>query len=374
MPAPDRQAEPKAVAPPRVPVDWQRRVRAWFASRRERAANATQQPIGDGALPKGAMADLDDLRYAYRLLLGREPDPSGFASHARRLKSGTLTPTALAESFVGSGEYVERHMLATTPVEVRLDGYSVFVRPIDHDVGQSIRETKSYEPHVTAVVREVLRPGDAFVDVGANVGFFTAMAAHIVGAGGKVFAIEPMDKNVQLISAAVWRNAFAHVEIFPYAASDHEALLPIASGPGTSNAQIVLAEAGAPLPAIFALARRMDDMLRHVETIDLLKIDVEGHELLALRGFSDGLARCRPRLLTEFHPRCMRDNAGIDPADYLEFLFAYGDRIDVLHVDGERVTCGGAADVLNEWEKADKRLNSGGTTHLDLFVEPRERG
>ena len=346
------------------------RLRAWLGS----GTSGDSVPSADGlSLGKGPLADADDLRYAYRLLLGRDPDPAGFASHAKRLKSGTLTPSALAESFTGSNEYAARHSQATTPVEIGLDGYSVFVRPIDHDVGQSIRETKSYEPHVTAVVREVLRAGHTFVDVGANVGFFTAMAAHIVGPGGKVVAIEPMDKNVQLISAGVWHNNFEHVEIFPYAASDHDALLPIATGPGTSNAQIVLAESGSPRPAIFAIARRMDDMLRHVESIDLLKIDIEGHELLALRGFSEGLARCRPRMLTEFHPRCMRDNARIDPADYLAFLFAYGDRIDVLHVHGERVTCGSAADVLTEWERADTRLNSGGTTHLDLFVEPRGR-
>jgi FkbM family methyltransferase len=346
-------------------------LRAWLGSRSAR----NPVPSRDGlSLGKGALADADDLRYAYRLLLGRDPDPAGFASHSKRLKSGTLTPSALAESFVGSNEYAARHTQATTPVEVHLDGYSVFVRPIDHDVGRSIRETKSYEPHVTTVVREVLRPGDTFVDVGANVGFFTAMAAHIVGDVGKVIAIEPMDKNVQLICAAVWRNAFAQVEIFPFAASDRETLLPIATGPGTSNAQIVLTQSGAPLPAIFALARRMDDMLQRVESIDLLKIDIEGHELLALRGFTDGLARCRPRMLTEFHPRCMRDNACIDPADYLAFLFAYASRIDVLHVDGERVTCGDPAAVLREWEKADQRLNSGGTTHLDLLAEPRGRG
>lgn len=351
-------------------------LRAWFAPSAAAAAEIDESRQGANrlGLGKGPLADLDDLRYAYRLLLGRDPDPTGFANHAARVATKSLAPTALADSFIGSAEYAARHTSATTPVEVSLDGYSVFVRPIDHDVGQSIRETKAYEPHVTAVVREVLRPGNTFIDVGANVGFFTAMAAHIVGPGGKVYAIEPMDKNVQLICASVWRNAFSHVEIFPYAASDHEALLPIATEPATSNAQIVLPRSGEPMPAIFALARRIDDMLGHVGAIDLLKIDVEGHELLALRGFSGGLARCRPRLLTEFHPRCMRDNAGIDPADYLAFLFSYGKTIDVLHVDGERVTCTAPADVMRQWEKADHRLDSGGTTHLDLFVEPRNRG
>lgn len=365
MPAPDRQVQQEVVTEPsRARFAWLRRIRAWLARRGNGAEQSTL------SLSKGAIADLDDLRYAYRLLLGREPDAEGFASHARRLKPGTLTLASLVESFIGSNEYAERHATATTPVEVRLDGYSVFVRPVDRDIGQPIREKKSYEPHVTSIVREVLRPGGTFVDIGANVGFFTAMAAHLVGPSGKVVAIEPMDKNVQLICAAVWRNEFAHVEIFPYAASDHDALLPIATGPRTSNGQIVLGDTDRP--AIFAQARRTDDMLRHLRAIDLLKIDVEGHELLALRGFTGGLARFRPRMLTEFHPLCMRQNAGIEPAEYLAFLFGYGAVLEVLREDGVRAACHTPEDVLREWQAADIRYKSLGTTHVDLFVQPRD--
>ncbi len=345
-------------------------MRAWFERKSESVVTPVA-PFDALSVGKGAYADLDDLRYAYRLLLGREPDPAGFATHAARLKDGTLAPTALADSFIGSGEFAARHEAATTPVEVTLNGYSMFVRPIDYDVGRSIRETKSYEPHVTAVVREVLRPGDTFVDVGANIGFFAAMAAYIVGREGSVVAIEPLDKNVQLLCAMVWRNAFRNVEILPYAASDHEALLPIATHSTTSNAQIVLGGTDGHLPAIFAQARTLDDMLRDLDSVDLLKIDVEGHELLALRGFSAGLARHRPALLTEFHPMCMRNNAGIDPAQYLAFLYSYGRQVEVLHVDGARVTCNEPTEVLRQWDKADQALDSHGAAHIDLFLRPR---
>jgi FkbM family methyltransferase len=319
----------------------------------------------------GPLADVGDVRSAYRLLLGRDPDPDGFAVHKNRLDSGTLTPTALADGFIGSGEFKARHDAAAMPVEVSLDGYSFFVRPIDHDIGREILETRNYEPHVAAVVRRLLKPGDTFVDIGANVGYFTAMAAHLVGAAGKVVAVEPMDKNLQLLYATVWRNRFRQVDIHPCAASDADALVPMMTAGDSSNGQVVPAAAGAEVPELFAQARRLDDLLAGLSSVTLLKIDVEGHELRALRGYADGLARHRPYLLSEFHPKCMRENAGIDPADYLSFLFEYAECVEVLHHDGESVACEDAQAVLREWRLADERGGGGGSTHIDLFAAPR---
>lgn len=319
------------------------------------------------AVEKSPFADLDDLRYAYRLLLGREPDPEGFASHAKRIETRTLTPAALADGFIGSAEFAARH----GPTEIRLDGYSLFVRPSDRDIGQQILQTGQYEPHVASVVRSLLRPGQTFVDVGANIGFFAALAAHLVGDTGKVVAVEPMDKNIQLLYATVWHNRFRHVEIHPYAASDHEGLVPMLSSGMSSNGQVFSGGASAEQPNLFAQSKRLDDLLARLAAVSLLKIDIEGYELRALRGFEQGLARHRPLLLTEFNPRCMREHAAVEPQDYLAFLFEYGASVEVLHHDGERVACVDAGAVMQEWQRADRRFSSGGTTHIDLFVRPR---
>lgn len=314
-------------------------------------------------------ADADDLWYAYRLLLGREPDPNGAETYSRLIRARGLAPTRLADLFMSSAEFASRHDRSAVPTEVALDGYSIFVRPIDQDISRPIMETKQYEPHVTRAVRELLHAGDTFVDVGANIGFFTALAAHLVGETGKVVAIEPMDKNLQLIYATVWRNRFRHVEVMPFAASEAAGLLPMTTGAATSNGQAV--RNGAGLPTLFAQARRLDDLLANLGSLDLLKIDIEGLELLALRGFAEGLARHRPQILTEFHPKCMRENAGIEAGEYLAFLFGYADAIEVMHDNGPRVACASAEDVLAEWRSADQRHDSRGTAHIDLFVRPR---
>jgi FkbM family methyltransferase len=344
-------------------------MRNWLAALTRRSDPVETHPQRVPPGPTAPNADTNDLWYAYRLLLGREPDPQGAATYSRLIRARALSPTRLAELFINSNEFSAKRNGSTVPVEVELDGYSIFVRSIDQDIGRPIMETKRYEPHVTSAVRELLHTGDTFVDVGANLGFFTALAAHLVGENGKVVAIEPMDKNLQLIYATVWRNRFRNVEVMPFAASDDAGLLPMTTGGATSNGQAARHVDG--LPGLFAQAKRLDDLLGDLAALDLLKIDIEGLELLALRGFAEGLARHRPLVLTEFHPMCMRENAGVEPAEYLAFLFGYGAVVDVLHDDGQRIACDAPDDVLREWQRADHRHDSHGTTHLDLFVRPR---
>ena len=246
----------------------------------------------------------------------------------------------------------------------------MFVRCSDTHIGSAVR-SGIYEPHVAAVVREVLHPGNTFVDVGANIGFFVALAASIVGPMGRVVAVEPMDKNIQLIAATIWRNKFNNVEIFPFAAAASAGIVPMLTNSMTSNGEVIPALRSEHTPDLFAVARPLDDLLHGLEAMDLLKLDIEGFEPLAWRGFARGLQKHRPMILSEFHPKCLRSNAGVEPLDYLDLLFQYGESVEVLLDVDRKSQCRTPGEVMAEWDAADRRLNSGGTTHLDLFVRPR---
>lgn len=315
-------------------------------------------------------ANHDDIRYAYRLLLGREPDDSGLAHFSRIIAKSRHGTLDVARYFLASPEFSSVHVRGDAPVEVLLDGYSVYVNPDDRDIGASVA-CGNYEPHVAAVVRKILRKSDVFVDVGANIGYFVALAASIVGPSGRVIAIEPMDKNVQLISAAIWRNRHAHVEVLPFAAGARAQLVPMMTSPGTSNGEVVGTTSVESFPSLFAQARTLDELLAPVERIDVIKFDIEGHELPAWEGFAQGMLKHRPLVLTEFHPRCMLENAGVEPADYLRCLFDYAEVVDVLLGTDHRVTCTSPEQVMAQWENADRKHGSTGSTHLDLFAVPR---
>lgn len=312
------------------------------------------------------LADVEDVRYAYRLLLDRQPDPAGLETFSKLVSQNRLRPSELADYFLGSNEFRNRSQVSV--IEIAMDGYILLARSDDVDIGKAA-QTGRYEPYVRAALEEVLHPGDTFLDVGANIGYHTAFAAHRVGDGGRVFAFEPMDKNLQLLYATLQRNSFTCVEVYPFAASDGDRIVGMGTHANSSNGEIVREWKGAESP-LFAQTRRLDALLEHVDRIHVVKFDIEGHELHAWRGFAGGLERHRPIVLTEFHPRCLRDNAGVDPIDYASTLLDYG-KVTALHFDGARSHCTDAASVMRIWEKEDTGLKTDGAAHLDLFVQPR---
>ena len=125
----------------------------------------------------------EDIRYCYRLLLQREPDPEGWTNIVRLVDRGAMTIDQLTGIFLSSSEFRSRIAAQHEPVAIDLGPYTIYARADDWAVGDEVARTKSYEPHVTAELRAALAPGKVFVDVGANIGFFTLLAASIVGGG-----------------------------------------------------------------------------------------------------------------------------------------------------------------------------------------------
>ena len=312
-------------------------------------------------------ATIDDIRHAYRLLLGREPDEAGFEGQCAALQRTPTTSLALARSFLQSQEYQARNN--PMPVAVDLGGFTIYVRLDDLAIGKHIHASHRYEPHVESVLREKLGTGDTFVDIGANIGFFSNLAAHLVGPTGVVVAIEPMDKNVQLIYRSIERNGFKNVFVHACAAGDSTAIVRMASGPRTSNGQMLVDSTD---NMMLSQSIRLDDLLPGLPRLNVVKFDIEGFESRAWAGFEQALARHRPVVLTEFHPWCMRTYARNEPADYLQTLFDYGEFVEVLTQPGERRRCRSQAEVFDVWSAVDKRMRGGdGKSHLDLLVEPR---
>jgi FkbM family methyltransferase len=343
------------------------------AGRTDMTSATQQSEAAEEALPTRApdYATREDLHHAYRLLLGREPDASGWSHLCRALSEQRIPPADLAMRFMESAEFAARHSGKAhhgPAEEVVLDGFSLFVRADDRDIGRHIRATHLYETHVTAAIRNLLVPGNVFVDVGANIGYFTNLAAHLVGPAGRVVAVEALDKNAQLIFRALERNGFDHVRVSVCAASDRNGRVSIRSDSGTSNGQAVAAGAG----DFFVQTRLLDDLTADLPRIDLVKLDIEGFELLAWRGFRRMLTKHRPNVLTEFHPYCMRKFVGLDPGEYLDELFAYSSEVYVLNVDGKMLRCGSPEDVMSRWVSENDVANADGKRHLDLFASAKQ--
>ncbi|HEX6810039.1 MAG TPA: FkbM family methyltransferase [Planctomycetota bacterium] len=173
-------------------------------------------------------------------------------------------------------------------------------------VGQAICYSGFFEPETIALYRSVLAERKVFLDVGAQVGQFTLLASRLVGPRGRVVAFEPDPKTHRMLCKSVARNRLSNVMAVHAALADVNAVQTF----HLSQAQNIGANSLRP-PAQGLDARtsvqvecwRMDDFLRDhgIPKPDLVKIDVEGAELLVLDGARQTLAGPdQPVLIVEF--------------------------------------------------------------------------
>jgi len=175
--------------------------------------------------------------------------------------------------------------------------------------------TGRYEPQETALLQQILRSGMTFVDVGANWGYFTLCAAHLVGRTGRVVSMEVDPRACRTLRANIERNKLEAVTLLEIAASDAPGVLrlheyePCANESG--NFGLTGAEAKGNSHRQFDVAASpIDDVLDRagIAQVDLLKMDIEGSEGRALAGLRRALGDRRIKfLLLEVHPQYLRD-------------------------------------------------------------------
>lgn len=165
-------------------------------------------------------------------------------------------------------------------------------------VGSStlVRVVSTLEAEVEEAFLSAIKPGATVYDIGANVGWFSLLAAREVGPEGRVIAFEPSVTNASILQSNANTNGFGNVAIVPAAVCERDGW-----GRFSATASLVgaLAENGDECVPLLALDSWIAEM---GETLpDVVKIDVEGAEARVLRGMAATLRKARPVLVIELH-------------------------------------------------------------------------
>jgi len=321
------------------------------------------------SIPK---ATPEDLRYAYRLLLGREPDEAGFASLKKCMETGDTKTTELAALFFSSHEFKAQHDAVPLLDEINFKGLKLYPWRGDNLIGDLVKSTGEYESYMLPLFVESIPVGGTVLDVGANIGIYALSAARKVGAHGRVFAVEPIAKNVQSICAGIVGNGFDNVSVLPVAASARVGVVPMLRNSNSSNG-IVDVHADATAADAFVPAQRIDFLLDGLDRLDVIKIDIEGHEPVAWPSIEILIRKHNPIVFTEFNPAAIRNHSRVGPEVYLRGLFDVSQKIEALHLDGSRIACAAPEDVMHEWRDQNQRMGSIEGYHIDLMIDGRTR-
>lgn len=148
------------------------------------------------------------------------------------------------------------------------------------------------EPLEQETLARLLKPGMVFYDIGANVGFYSTIAARIVGPSGRVYAFEPCPEFAAAARRNAALNGFSNVEVIEAAVSDRPGEARFVLGPVGANSST------GPGGGVAVISI---DECEGLRPPDVVMIDVEGAEVGVLRGMLRTIREHRPAIICEVH-------------------------------------------------------------------------
>ena len=194
-----------------------------------------------------------------------------------------------------------------------------------------------HSPGLAAFLDDNLKSGMTVVDVGANIGAFSLMAARRVGTGGRVLAVEPDPKTLANLVENVAVNGFVQVRAINCALGDSEGTTVLSATEESSRNFLLPASLDSAVGSSVTV-RTLDDVILEagVDSVDYLKIDVEGYEMHVLRGAGQVIRGLRPRVIQlECIPRLLA-RYGSGPVAVGALLEEFGYRVSCLACGGEQ--------------------------------------
>lgn len=189
-----------------------------------------------------------------------------------------------------------------------------------------------WDEPIATVMREAIEPGATVVDIGANIGYFSLLAASLCGPEGRVLCVEPSQRNLSRLCEHLWMNRVGIATVLSTAAGRASGWADVAF-PTYNNAGAATLRPVRTVQTQRTLVLALDDVFEaHGLDPQFIKLDVEGYELEALRGMERTLRRCTPIVVCELTDGFLRelDQTANELLGYMEGL---GYRCHVISVD-----------------------------------------
>jgi len=211
---------------------------------------------------------------------------------------------------------VQKYLLGRRYVERPINDFRLVLDGDDPGISRQLIHFGRREVEQKLIIEQTLKPGMTALDIGANIGYFTVMMARLVGATGRVYAVEPHPGNFELLRTNVARNGFADcTELQEVAIARTSGRQPLLISQHSNWHSLFRPAMNACLPWHEKYRRRvvgsvevetssLGEYLKGKRPIDFLHMDIEGYEVEILRSLAEQAAQGSGRLhvLFETHP------------------------------------------------------------------------
>jgi FkbM family methyltransferase len=274
---------------------------------------------------------LADVFWCYRLLLQREPEFEDEAMYKRRL---SLDLRTLVQTFIDSVEFTTFWAIGKEPLPdlvllTEWDGLRFWFRLRDRAIGQNIAKG-CYEPSVTELVKQIVKPGMNCLDAGANIGYFTVVLGRLVGAEGSIHSFEPFPENYELLMRNIKENSLQTI-VSPWqlAASEQRGtgtLFFRADALNDNYGSMFISDHAQDghLQSIRVRRADLDSVLPENVPIHFVKMDIEGAEVHALQGMRRTIERYHPTMIIELNEQALITGGDHTAEDLISLLTKFG--------------------------------------------------
>lgn len=181
-----------------------------------------------------------------------------------------------------------RDPVVSEDCKVKSKGIGVFsVRAYTDDLYHTL---PSREPSVIGAIRSHLKPGDVFVDAGANIGVYSVLASKLVGQNGIVISFEMMPETASILRDHLSRNQCENATVIQGALSDVPGKIVTAYSGGDKHGQSSIIHKGSGIE-VSVETKTLEMELHDLPRVQLMKMDLEGAELQALKGLGNAISK-----------------------------------------------------------------------------------
>jgi FkbM family methyltransferase len=195
----------------------------------------------------------------------------------------------------------ERHEAVPSAISFR--GKKFDLHPSLAGLSEEMLMFGIHEPLGTSLYLESLSPGDHVLDVGANIGYFPLVASQAIGPSGRLLGFEPSPDVFEILKHNVQQASATNVEVFPWAIGAKNEIAQFHQSEVPNWGSLIRDEALLPTRSIDVEVKRVDDVVKKFAGFHptVLRMDVEGGELMVLAGAQEVLREYKPSLFIEVH-------------------------------------------------------------------------
>jgi len=217
---------------------------------------------------------------------------------------------------------------------IDVQGIKMYVDCRDKGVTPFLLTKGVYEKYETALFKELIKPGMVVIDIGANIGYYSLIAAKLLGSKGKVYAFEPEPRNYNLLVKNVKINSYNNIIPIQKAVSNKQGKAKLFTDKDNlgnpSFSEDNISEKEGVVDVTTVTLDKFFENLATYNNIFLFKIDAQGAEGLILEGAENLLKNNNLIIIMEFWPYGLK-NLGTNPKKLLNKLYEYG--FIIKHID-----------------------------------------